>query len=143
MIQKEIGNKAPMVCYSGALVLGEDGEALYSRYMNGDTALEIKELVDREYPGLSIADSSPYYLEVMDGRVKKSAGVRFLCGYYGITMEQAMAFGDGCNDIDMLKAVKNSYAMSNAPREVRDSAAHVTLDNDHEGLLAALKENFT
>lgn len=214
-IQNEIGNKAPMVCYSGALVKGEDGETLYSRYMDSKTALEIKDLLDRkypdiccntygdslwavdddgdpwvvkeeaitslksvkisvremlergqgihklllmgqpdsiarvkehlkrEYPDLSIATSSQYYLEVMDGGVKKSVGASFLCGYYGITMDQAIAFGDGGNDVDMLAAVKNSYAMANAPREVRDSAAHVTLDNDHEGLLAALKENFT
>ena len=61
---------------------------------------------------------------------------------YGVGLDQVIAFGDGCNDMDMLRAVKNSYAMANAPLVVRRSAAHVTLDNDHQGLLAALEENF-
>ena len=78
----------------------------------------------------------------MDGRVSKSKGVGFLCSHYGIGLDQVIAFGDGCNDMDMLRAVKNSYAMANAPLVVRRSAAHVTLDNDHQGLLAALEENF-
>lgn len=213
-IQAQIGNRAPMVCYSGALVRDEDGETLYSCRMDYDVAVEIKELLDREYPEiccntyggsrwvvdddrnpwvmkeeaitgfkamagnmeevfakdrmihkfllmgdeeaierlekhlkkdypqLSIATSSPVYMEVMDGKVKKSEGVRFLCGHCGAGLDEVLAFGDGCNDMDMLQAVKNSYAMANAPSVVRESAAHVTLDNDHQGLLAALKENF-
>lgn len=47
----------------------------------------------------------------------------------------AAAFGDGRNDIDMLRAVGESWAMANAPAEVRDAASRVTaLDNDHDGL---------
>lgn len=94
------------------------------------------------FPDLSIASSSPVYLEVMDGRVSKSRGVGFLCSHYGVSLDEVIAFGDGCNDMDMLRAVKNSYAMANAPLVVRRSAAHVTLDNDHQGLLAALEEDF-
>ena len=81
-------------------------------------------------------------MEVMDGKVKKSEGVRFLCSYFGVGMDEVIALGDGCNDMDMLQAVHNSYAMANACEEVKRSAAHVTLDNDRQGLLAVLKENF-
>ncbi|GLC80994.1 Cof-type HAD-IIB family hydrolase [Lacrimispora brassicae] len=94
----------------------------------------------KDYPELSIALSNENYLEVMHGSVKKSAGISYLCNYRGISLEEAMAFGDGHNDIDMLKAVKYSYAMGNAPKEVKESAVFVTLDNDHEGVLAVIKE---
>ena len=213
-IQAMIGCRAPMVCYSGALVRDEDGKTMYSCQMDLDLAVRIKDLIGKEFPeiccntyggsrwvvdddsspwvrkeeeitglkamngdirevfaadrgvhkfllmgqekavqglekrlkehfpDLSIASSSPVYLEVMDGRVSKSRGVGFLCSHYGIGLDQVIAFGDGCNDMDMLRAVKNSYAMANAPLVVRRSAAHVTLDNDHQGLLAALEENF-
>lgn len=50
-----------------------------------------------------------------------------------------MDFGDGHNDIDMLGAVKYSYAMGNAPEEVKENAAYVTLDNDHEGVPDVIK----
>ncbi len=107
-----------------------------------DRILLVEQRIKADHPDLSVAASTPNYLEVMDGKVKKSAGLHFLCKALGIAPEEAIAFGDGCNDIDMLQAAGNSYAMANAPQAVRDSAAHVTLDNDHEGLLAALKENF-
>ena len=45
-----------------------------------------------------------------------------------------MVFGDGRNDIDMLQAVPESWAMANAPLEVREVAMHITrLDNNHDG----------
>lgn len=213
-IRRQLGNHAPTVSYGGGLICNEDGEVLYSCQMDLGTALEIKGLLEREFPHivcntygfsrwvvdddsnpwvireeeittlkaengdieeifgkdggihkfllmgeheeieqleihlkrawpkLSIAASSSCYLEVMNGKVRKSEGVHFLCEYYGIPLEEVIAFGDGKNDMDMLKAAGNSYAMANAPREVQESAKHVTLDNDHEGLLAALRENF-
>ena len=94
----------------------------------------------KDYPELSIALSNENYLEVMHGSVKKSAGITCLCNYRGISLEEAMAFGDGHNDMDMLKVVKYGYAMGNAPKEVKESAAFETLDNDHEGVLAVIKE---
>lgn len=210
-IQKEIGNHGPIVCYSGGLILDPSGAILHSRQISLNLALEIKEILDRDYPGLccntygyskwvvdddqnpwvrkeeaittlkaltgsltqwfakddgihkfllmgepeeithaaarlktsypqiNIALSTPSYLEIMDKEVRKSEGVRILCDYYRITPADAVAIGDGQNDIDMLKAAGRSYAMGNAPKEVQESADYVTLDNDHEGLLAALK----
>lgn len=211
-IQEQIGNHGPIVCYSGGLILDPEGEILYSRQISLSLAIEIKEVLGREYPGLccntygygkcvvdddqnlwvrreeaitalkaltgnlpkwfakdggihkflvmgepeeigsaavrlkaaypqvNIALSTPSYLEIMDREVRKSEGVRILCDYYGITPAEAVAIGDGQNDIDMLKAAGCSYAMGNAPKEVRESAGHVTLDHDHEGLLAALED---
>lgn len=94
----------------------------------------------KRYPGLTIQKSNPYYLEVMDGSVTKSSGVLFLCRHLGISPEQAAAFGDGENDTDMLKAVKYGFAMGNASAKVKSQAAFVTLSNDEEGVLEAIKE---
>ena len=92
------------------------------------------------YPGLTVLRSNAYYLEVMDGTVDKAAGVRFLCGHYGIPVEEAAAFGDGENDVGMLKAVKYGFAMGNASKSVREQAAFVTLSNDDEGILEVIRE---
>ena len=40
----------------------------------------------------------------------------------GISPEQCAAFGDGGNDIEMLKYCGHSYAMANAPEEVKQAA---------------------
>lgn len=77
---------------------------------------------------------------MMDGAVDKAEGVRFLCGHYGIPAEEAAAFGDGENDVGMLRAVKYGFAMGNASKSVREQAAFVTLTNDEEGILEAIRE---
>lgn len=90
--------------------------------------------VAAEFPSLSVVRSSPILCEVMDGRVSKSEGIGAVCDRLGIGAGDAVAFGDGRNDIDMLGFVPESWAMANAPAEVRAAAAHVTaLDNDHDG----------
>ncbi|MDO5417136.1 MAG: Cof-type HAD-IIB family hydrolase [Lachnospiraceae bacterium] len=102
---------------------------------------ETEAYLHEKYPMLMASRSKAEYLEVLNPSASKSDGVRFLCDYYGIPAEQAMAFGDGHNDIDMFRAVGNSYAMGNADEEVKQAARHVTRTNDEEGLLAALREN--
>ncbi|WP_167929952.1 Cof-type HAD-IIB family hydrolase [Olsenella sp. SW781] len=87
------------------------------------------------FPNLAVVRSSPILCEVMDGRVSKAEGVEAVCQHLGVSAADAAAFGDGRNDIDMLRAVGESWAMANAPAEVRDAASRVTaLDNDHDGL---------
>lgn len=91
--------------------------------------------VGRAFPGLSVVRSSPILCEVMDGHVSKTEGIGVVCEHLGASLKRAAAFGDGRNDIDMLRAVPRSWAMANAPAEVRAAAARVTaLDNDHDGL---------
>lgn len=51
-IQGQIGTRGPMICYSGGLILSGKGEILYSRQMDLNFSLEIKTLLDREFPGL-------------------------------------------------------------------------------------------
>lgn len=48
-----------------------------------------------------------------------------------------MAFGDGGNDIPMLKHVAISVAMGNASDEVKAIADYITDDVDHDGIFNA------
>lgn len=92
------------------------------------------------YPGLTAVRSSSTLCEVMRGDVSKSEGVRLLCDHLGIDVGRAIVFGDGHNDVDMLRAVPNSYAMANASEEVKRSAARVTrFTNDENGLALELQ----
>ncbi len=50
-----------------------------------------------------------------------------------------MAFGDGGNDIDMLRFAGVGVAMGNAGEEVRQAADYVTDDVDHDGIQNALR----
>lgn len=90
--------------------------------------------VGAAFPSLAVVRSSATLCEVMSGDASKTRGVRAVCEHLGVSPRDAAAFGDGRNDIDMLRSVPQSWAMANAPAEVRSAAAHVTaLDNDHDG----------
>lgn len=90
--------------------------------------------VGAAFPSLAVVRSSATLCEVMSGEASKTRGVRAVCEHLGVSARDAAAFGDGRNDIDMLRSVPQSWAMANAPAEVRAAAAHVTaLDNDHDG----------
>lgn len=101
------------------------------------------ERVEREvgaaFPNLTVVRSSPILCEVMDGQVSKAEGIEVVCRSLGVRPEDAVAFGDGRNDVAMFGAVGESWAMANAPAEVRAAATRVTwLDNAHDGLAEAI-----
>lgn len=62
----------------------------------------------------------------------KGLGVEKVLAYYGLTKEQAIAFGDGTNDIEMLEAVGHGIAMGNATDDVKEIADDIcgTASND-------------
>lgn len=72
----------------------------------------------------------------------KASGLQKLARRWALTPEQCAAFGDGGNDIEMLRWCRHSYAMANAPDEVKQAAAHVCPSNEEDGVLVTLDELF-
>jgi Cof subfamily protein (haloacid dehalogenase superfamily) len=99
---------------------------------------DMGDVLTAKYPDLTVYRSKDTYLEIMDGGASKSNAVKVICEKYGIPVERSVSFGDNDNDIDMLEATGIGFAMGNAPERVKQKASHVTLDNDHEGVLAGL-----
>ena len=55
----------------------------------------------------------------------KGRGIEKMLEYYHFDKSQAMAFGDGNNDIEMLKSVGHGVAMANASDELKAIADDV------------------
>lgn len=68
----------------------------------------------------------------------KRAAMLGILQRYGLTAENAIAFGDSENDIEMLQAAKIGVAMGNATPECIAAADYVTADCDEDGLVRAL-----
>lgn len=68
----------------------------------------------------------------------KDRGIDRIIQYYHIPLENVMAFGDGGNDIAMLKHVPYGVAMGNANDDVKKNAAYVTTDIEDNGIAHAL-----
>ena len=54
--------------------------------------------------------------------------------------EDAAAFGDNFNDVQMLEAVGMPYLMGNAPEALKERFCNHAPDNDHDGIAWALEE---
>lgn len=72
----------------------------------------------------------------------KASGLKRLAERWGISREQCIAFGDGGNDIEMLQYCGHSYAMENAPQNVKDAAEYVCPSNEEDGVLVTLEKIF-
>lgn len=69
----------------------------------------------------------------------KDRGIDHIIKYYNIPLENVMAFGDGGNDLTMLRHVPYGIAMGNANDTVKQHASYVTSDIYDDGILNALK----
>lgn len=81
---------------------------------------------------------SPVFADVNVTINNKQSGIDRILEHYGIDLQETMAFGDGGNDISMLKHVAVGVAMGNASDKVKASADYVTDSVDDQGIVHAL-----
>ena len=88
---------------------------------------------------VGLSDSIGIGVEISPREATKASGLQVLCAYLGIPVEQAMAVGDGGNDLEIMGAAGFSVAMGNAIDAVRALAHAVTADCDHDGAALAIE----
>lgn len=89
---------------------------------------------------LNIVRTNPEYLEFMSPKADKGLGLRALAHAYGVRREDTIAFGDGDNDVPMLKWAGVGVAVANAGPSARAAADLVTRATNNQSPLAeALK----
>ncbi|MEG0346305.1 MAG: HAD-IIB family hydrolase, partial [Erysipelotrichaceae bacterium] len=86
-----------------------------------------------------IGKTAAMWLEVCPKGNTKGNALETLANELNISSDEIMAFGDGENDIEMLKFAKYSYAMSNALPSVKAASSGTTLSNDEDGVYEILK----
>ncbi len=64
----------------------------------------------------------------------KGLGIANVLAYYGFAREEALAFGDGNNDIDMLLAVGTGVAMENGSERLKAVATEVCPSVSEDGI---------
>ncbi len=93
----------------------------------------------RQLPHLSASRWHPIFADINVKGVDKSTGMDIFASYYGIDMSETVAFGDGGNDIPMLRKAGIGIAMGNASETVKAAAGYVTDSVDDNGIYNALK----
>ena len=99
---------------------------------------EMQELVLKQtaarFPRLVMSSSIARNVEINDARANKGAALQALCDCLGIGTEATMAFGDGSNDLSMIRVAGTGVAMGNSVQEVLDAADMIAPDNDADGV---------
>ena len=104
-----------------------------------DTLALIDELAPEMPLGTEIRPSGLDMAEIAAAGVNKAAGLDVICQRYGIDAADTIAFGDGLNDIDMMRWAGRAVAMSNAPEAVRSAAGRVAPSNDDDGVAVVVE----
>lgn len=71
----------------------------------------------------------------------KGNAVNVILNYYGLAKKEALAFGDGENDIEMLEAVGTGVAMGNAKDNVKAKANAICKSAEEDGIYYYCVEN--
>lgn len=105
--------------------------------------LELRKKMLEELPelfsGIAVSSSLENNIEINHKNANKGAGLKALCSHLGITLSECMAFGDGTNDISMLKMAGIGIAMGNAEMAVKRIADHVALTNVKDGVAVEIE----
>lgn len=102
-----------------------------------------KDPEDKEYiklfPEFKFVRWHPLSVDVVPAGGSKANGIRKITEELGIAAEDIYAFGDGLNDVEMLKDIANSVAMGDGHDDAKNAAKHVTTNVNKDGILNGLK----
>lgn len=80
----------------------------------------------------------PAFTDITAGDADKGKGLHAMAEYLGLDISQTMAFGDGGNDITIIREAGVGVAMGNAGDNVKAIADYVTTSVDEDGVKNAL-----
>lgn len=101
---------------------------------------ETQKFLER-FPRLRFECFHGYVMNVLEEtEVSKAAAIKKVLEYLNISKSEAIAFGDGGNDIDMLEYVGLGIAMENGEEHLKQKADFVTKKASEGGISYALKK---
>lgn len=99
---------------------------------------EEEALLLNKAPNLNTTRWHPYFLDVIPSGGGKDKGMDAMLDAFHIPLAESMAFGDGENDLSMLRHAGIGVAMGTASDQVKAGADYVTGTVDEDGVLSAL-----
>ncbi|WP_267498035.1 HAD hydrolase family protein [Bacillus sp. REN16] len=112
----------------------------------GSTILTTKEHAEEKFEHIKEIHLSSVNVEGMKNcrdvireKFNKGVAVKAVLAALHLSPEQAVAFGDGMNDKEMLSAVGSGFAMGNANPDLFSYAKYKTTDVENSGVYNGLK----
>ncbi len=101
---------------------------------------EDEPLYRETFPEVQFVRWHPYSCDILPKDGSKARGIQKILEHTGRTMEDAVAFGDGLNDIEMLEAVGTGVVMANGHEKAKAVADVLAPRVDEEGIYKIMKE---
>lgn len=112
-------------------------QALFRDTETRDLAMkEVKEKVQ----GAAVTSALGNNIEANGEDAQKGIALLKLGEILGIKKDEIMAFGDGSNDMDMIRRVGFGVAMENGIDEIKEAADYITVTNDEHGVAKAIEK---
>lgn len=80
------------------------------------------------------------WVDFMDATVDKGNGLKVIQQFLGVSAEETMAFGDNDNDIGLLMAAGESYAVENARDSVKAQAKRICPSYEEKGVYQVIRQ---
>lgn len=122
-------------------VLKEDVQIIKIAIYQKESIRELGEniLIPQWQDKVKVCMAGEEWVDFMDASVDKGHALQFIQEYFHIAKEETMAFGDNNNDIGMMQAAGESYAVENARAEVKEAAAHICPSYLEKGVYQIVK----
>ena len=113
------------------------GEKIYQclAFVNDDIRRKLDDLLDQ----CSITSWNDTGLDIIAKTGGKAAGIQKFLDKEGLKRSQVMAFGDGENDVAMIKFAGIGVSMGNGKDALKAAADYVTTSVDEDGIYNGLK----
>lgn len=96
--------------------------------------------IPRRFANLAVSSSVTRNVEINHKDANKGAALLALASHLGLDRSQVMAFGDGLNDVSMIRAAGIGVAMQNAVEEVKAAADLITGSCEDSGVAQTIEK---
>ena len=87
--------------------------------------------------------TGPFYFEFTAKDIDKAKALDTVLKPLDITADEVIAFGDGHNDISIIKYAGTGVAMENAVADLKEAADEITLSNEQDGIAESLLKHIS
>ena len=102
--------------------------------------IEYKSFDEVDKPVQFVA-SGDKWIDMMNKEVSKGHAIKILQKKFNIEKDNTMVFGDYYNDITMFKQAYYSYAMENAPEDVKEKANFIAGNNNENAVYKTISKH--
>lgn len=114
---------------------------------NGSDIYDVDKEIIKNYKNVNVTNmsntdqlNSKFWLIINPNGINKLKTLELLCDDLKTIPNKVIFFGDGENDLPIIKGVGLGIAMKNAEKIVKENADDITLSNDKEGVANYLEK---